>query len=67
MLKGEKIETDRLRLAEDDKDWSPLTIGFPAGVLKSDESIVVPLQLQLRPSENMKAEVSPVKPEPSFV
>jgi len=60
-LKGEQITTDRLRLAEDDKDWSLLEIGFPSAVLKPDESIVVPLQLQLRPGPNMKIDVSPAE------
>jgi hypothetical protein len=60
-LKGEQIVTDRLRLADEDKDWSPLEIGFPSAVLKPDESIVVPLQLQLRPGPNMKIDVSPAE------
>ena len=60
-LKGEQIATDRLRLAEEDKDWSPVEIGFPSAVLKPDESIVVPLQLQLRPGQNMKIDVSPAE------
>jgi hypothetical protein len=59
ILKGEQIDTDRLRAADDDKNWAPVDLPFPAGVLRANESIIVPLQLQLRPAEVVGADVTP--------
>jgi hypothetical protein len=57
-LKAEQVDSDRLRAADDDKDWAPVDLAFPAGALEAHESIVVPLQMLLLPSEAMDIDVT---------
>jgi hypothetical protein len=66
VLKGEQIDTDRLRTDADDKDWTPLDQPFPAGVLEANESIVVPLQIQLRAGDALQIDVSAAESTATF-
>jgi hypothetical protein len=51
---GSEIVSDALRLSTDDKTWSPFSMSFPVGVLESNESLVIPLQMELRQNENLR-------------
>jgi hypothetical protein len=50
-VRGSQIDSDRLRFPDDDKDWTPFELTFPIGMLQSNETVVVPLQIELRPSD----------------
>jgi pimeloyl-ACP methyl ester carboxylesterase len=50
-LTADEIVTDRLRPADQDKAWARSTYDFPIPGLSQDESVVVPLQIELRPME----------------
>jgi len=50
-LSAEQVDTDKLREPKTDTDWSPVDLRFPAKALQANESIVVPLQIELRPEK----------------
>jgi hypothetical protein len=50
-LTADEITTDKLRLAGDDTAWTRTRYEFPVPGLSEGETVIVPLQLELRPPE----------------
>jgi hypothetical protein len=51
-VKAEEIDSDRLRAPADDKNWTPTEFAFPPTALQANESIVIPLSIELRPESS---------------
>lgn len=51
-FKVDEIISDRLRLEDQDGKWTPASLAFPVGTLAHDETLVIPLHIQLRSEGN---------------
>jgi hypothetical protein len=51
---AEEIDTNRLRPREEDGNWTPVSIHFSPGSISTSETIIIPLEIELRDNSEIR-------------